>query len=71
LSQSELETLRAAIIRTRATGTSVLLVEHNVEFVMSLCDHVVAMNFGRKIADGAPREVRSSDAVIEAYIGKA
>src|SRR5438128_610057 len=48
------------------TGAAVLVVEHNVQFVMRLCGQVVVMNFGRKIADGSPEDVRSSEAVIEA-----
>ena len=48
---------------------TLLLVEHDMKFVMSLCDRVTVMNFGRKIAEGAPREVREHPAVIAAYLG--
>ncbi len=48
---------------------TMLLVEHDMKFVMSLCDRVTVMNFGRKIAEGAPREVREHPAVIAAYLG--
>ena len=70
LSQSELDALREAVIRVRSSRTSVLIVEHNVEFVLSLCEHVVVMNFGRKIAEGSPSEIRRSEAVVEAYLGR-
>ena len=70
LAGPEIEALSEAIRRARAAGTTVLLVEHNVEFVMGLCDHVAVLHFGRKIADGTPAEVRKSEAVIEAYLGR-
>ena len=70
LSEFEREALSNAIRRARDDGTTVLLVEHNVDFVMRLTDHVAVLHFGRKIADGAPDDVRRSEAVIEAYLGR-
>ena len=70
LAGPEMEALSAAVRRARDAGTTVLLVEHNVEFVMNLCDHVAVLHFGRKIADGTAAEVRKSEAVIEAYLGR-
>lgn len=50
-------------------GVTFLVVEHNMEFVMSLCHHVMVMHRGSKIAEGTPEEVRSNPAVLEAYLG--
>ena len=48
---------------------TILVVEHDMHFVRNLCDHVVVLNFGRKIFEGSPEEVHRSPVVLEAYLG--
>ena len=60
----------AELLRSlRAEGKSILLVEHDMDFVMSLADRVVVLDFGKKLAEGVPSEIQTNPAVQEAYLG--
>jgi branched-chain amino acid transport system ATP-binding protein len=69
LNTAETTELRALLERASARGITLLVVEHDMNFVRQLCDHVVVLNFGRKIFEGTPGEVHADPGVREAYLG--
>jgi branched-chain amino acid transport system ATP-binding protein len=58
-------------IRRRKHEIAILLVEHNMSVIMNICDRIVVISFGTKIAEGSPEEIRSNSEVIKAYLGSA
>ncbi len=65
----EKQALAAVLSQLRDEGMSLLLVEHDMDFVMRLTDHLLVMDFGTRLAEGAPAAIQSDPAVLEAYLG--
>jgi branched-chain amino acid transport system ATP-binding protein len=71
MNHDEAETIRTLMLRLREEGLSILLIEHDMAFVMNLCDHLYVLDFGVLIAQGKPDEIRTNPAVLDAYLGRA
>jgi branched-chain amino acid transport system ATP-binding protein len=70
MNHDEAEEIRSLMIRLRDTGLTILLIEHDMNFVMRLCDYLYVLDFGVLIAEGKPEEVRANPVVLDAYLGK-
>ena len=69
MSAEEREIIADILIKLRENGMTMIVVEHNVDFIMRLCSRIMVLNYGEKIAEGNPEEIRNNPKVIEAFIG--
>ncbi len=70
LNSQETQTLAVLIRRIRDLGVTVVLVEHDMELVMDICDRILVLNLGTLLAEGTPREIQDNPEVIAAYLGE-
>jgi branched-chain amino acid transport system ATP-binding protein len=69
MNEADIDLMLSNITGLSARGLTVIVVEHNVPFIMDICDRILVLNFGRVLAEGAPAAIRDDPAVIDAYLG--
>ena len=69
LRAAEKQALTKLLRELKGEGISILVVEHDVDFVMGLAERIVVLDFGKKIAEGPPPDIRVNPVVVEAYLG--
>jgi branched-chain amino acid transport system ATP-binding protein len=70
MNAAEAEEVRVLLLKLRAGGLTILLIEHDMTFVMNLCDYLYVFDFGALIAEGTPAAVRANPVVLDAYLGR-
>ncbi|MET4291157.1 branched-chain amino acid transport system ATP-binding protein [Bradyrhizobium sp. LB8.2] len=70
MNYDEAEEVRDLMVKLRDSGLTILLIEHDMNFVMRLCDYLYVLDFGVLIAEGAPEDVRTNPIVLDAYLGR-
>ncbi len=70
MNPQETDHLMATIRKIRDLDITVVLIEHDMKLVMNICDTITVLNYGQKLAQGTPREIKHNSSVIEAYLGK-
>ena len=70
LNSREIDRMIELIYRIKERGVTIMLIEHDMELVMSISDIVTVLNYGQKIAEGTPREIQNNKDVITAYLGE-
>jgi len=70
MNPEETNEMMALIGKIRANGMTIIMIEHDMKAVMGLCDRIVVINYGEKLAEGSPQQIKENQEVIEAYLGR-